>query len=103
QRRLAFGPLPYRGQKLVLERVHALVHEILFRREVVEDGLLGDIGGPGDFGDTDLIEATLEKEALRRVRDGPAGLPLLPPTKARFGLHVVRIVEDCATINISML
>ena len=47
----------------MLERVHALVDEVLLRREVVEDRLLGDIGGPGDLGDADLLEATLQKGA----------------------------------------
>jgi hypothetical protein len=49
--RLALEPLAYRGQELLLERVHALVDEIPLRRKVVEDGRLGDVGGTGDLGD----------------------------------------------------
>jgi ABC-2 type transport system permease protein len=85
QRRLARGPPPHRGHELVLERVHALVDEVLFGRKVVEDGLLGDIGGTGDLGDADLVEATLEEEAHRRLSDRPAGLLLLPLAKSNAG------------------
>ena len=77
-------------QELVLERVHALVDEILFRREVVEDGLLGDVGGAGHLGDADLLEAALEEETLRRLGDRPAGLMLFPLSKAQFGVHVLK-------------
>jgi hypothetical protein len=82
QRGLPLGPLPHRGQELLLERVHPLVHEILFGRKVVEDGRLGDIGSTGDLGDADLIEATLEKEAHRGVSDRLAGLLFLSLSKA---------------------
>ena len=87
QRCFALRSLPHSSQEPCAERVHALVHEVLFRREVVEDRLLGDIDGPGDLGDADLLEATLQKETLGRVGDRPARLLLLPLSKAQLGVH----------------
>jgi hypothetical protein len=89
QWRVAVRPVPHRGQELVFERVHPLVDEVLLGREVVEDGLLRDIGRPRDLGDADLIEAVLEKETLGRVGDRPARLLLLPLTKSKLGAHGV--------------
>src|SRR5262249_24312290 len=75
QRRLALG-------KLVEEKV-------FLRREVVEDGLLGDARRGSDLGDRDVVEAALDEEAHRRVRELAPRRQLLRLTKPHL-----RIVYD---------
>jgi hypothetical protein len=74
----------------MLERVHALEHEVLLAREVVEDCLFGDVGHASHFGDADLIEAALEEETVCRLGDRPTGLTLFPLSKAQFVVHVLK-------------
>src|SRR5262249_60670158 len=50
-----------------LERGQLVEEEVLLRREVVEDGLLGDACRRCDLGDRDVVEAALDEEAHRRV------------------------------------
>ena len=95
QRRFALRSLPHRSQELVLERVHALVDEVLLRREVVEDRLLGDIGGPGDLGDAEAAPAPLRKRRLAASAIA-ARLLLLPLSKAELGVSCrLMITEEC--------
>ncbi len=74
---LAHGTRANRLEQLVLERLEPRVEEVLLRREVVEDGLLGDVGLPCDLGDGDAFEAALGEEPARRLRDQLARLLLL--------------------------
>jgi hypothetical protein len=56
--------------------------EVLLRREVVEDRLLGDVGGGRDLGDGDAVEAALGEEPAGRGGDGLASGALLACAKA---------------------
>jgi hypothetical protein len=56
--------------------------EVLLGGEVVEDGLLRDVGGAGDVGDRHRVEAVLEEELHRRVGDRRARLALLALAQA---------------------
>ena len=64
------------------------VDEVLLGREVVEDRLLGDVGGARDLGDGDALEAALGEQPPRGLRDQLARLLLL--ALAQPGLRRVR-------------
>ena len=51
--------------------------EVLLGREVVEDRLLGDVGGARHVGDGHGVEAVLDEQRHRRLRDRLARLALL--------------------------
>ncbi|GAA3076829.1 hypothetical protein GCM10020000_72890 [Streptomyces olivoverticillatus] len=51
--------------------------EVFLAREVVEDGHRRDLGGPGDLGDGDVVEAPLDEQLRGRVRDALPRLTLL--------------------------
>ena len=51
--------------------------QVLLGREVPEEGRLGDLGGCGDVGDGDLVEAVGEEQGDRRVGDGVTRARLL--------------------------
>ena len=55
----------------------AVQDEVLLGREVVEDRLLGDVGGARDVGDGHGVEAVLGEERHRRRGDRLARLALL--------------------------
>ena len=55
------------AQELVLEGLEPPVDEVLLGREVVEDRLLGDVGGARDLGDVTL-EAALARTGAGRSR-----------------------------------
>ena len=55
----------------------AVQDEVLLGREVVEDRLLGDVGGARDVGDGHGVEAVLDEQRHRRLRDRLARLALL--------------------------
>ena len=69
------------------EDLHAAVEEIFLGREVVEDRPRRDVGFPGHLGDGDGVEAPLDEEPPRRLRDLHPCLLLLPLPKAEFGGH----------------
>jgi hypothetical protein len=73
--------LTNRVEQLVLERLEPVVEEVFLGREVVEDGLLGDVGLARDLGDGDRVEAPLEKKATGGLGDQLARLLFLALTK----------------------
>ncbi len=73
-----------RAEELLLERLEARVEEVLLRREVVEDGLLGDLRRARDLRDRHALEAPLGEELPRRGGDVLARLLLLPLAEAHF-------------------
>src|SRR6476469_9973778 len=83
ERRLAGRALADRPKQLVLEGLKPPVDEILLGREVVEDRLLGHLGGARDLGHRDALEAALAEQATRRLGDEPARLLLLALAQAR--------------------
>jgi hypothetical protein len=82
-----------RLEQLVLERLEAPVDEILLRREVVVDSLLRHLRRACDLGDRDSLEAALDEETERRLRDVLACALLLPLAKtAHCGYLTVPIM-----------
>jgi hypothetical protein len=51
------------------ETLHSVEDEVLLRREVVEDRLLGDLGDPRDLLDSDGLEPAVGEEAPRGFLD----------------------------------
>jgi hypothetical protein len=77
QDRFAGPALADRLQQPRLVELQAAVEEVFFGREVVEHGLARDVGGAGDVGDGDGVEAMLLEQAPRGLRDQAPGLQLL--------------------------
>ena len=55
-------------EQLVLEGLKAPVDEVLLGGEVVEDRLLGHLGGAGDLRHRDALEAALAEQRAARSR-----------------------------------
>jgi hypothetical protein len=75
--RLARLATPDRVDERRLPRRHLVEEEVLLRREVVEDGLLGDVGGLRDVGDGHTVEAARDKQLHGLVGDLLANPELL--------------------------
>ena len=69
-------------------------HEVLLGGEVVEDRLLGDVGGRGDLGDRDGVEAALGEQTARGGDDRVARGALLALAQALGNLSC----HQCSTI-----
>src|SRR5262249_13462300 len=77
-----------------LERGQLVEEEVLLRREVVEDGLLRDARRRRDLGDRDVVEAALDEQAHRRIRELAPRRQLLRLAKPHR-----RIVYDCLQLQ----
>src|SRR6266536_454382 len=86
QERLAGLAPADRGEERRLEGLQTLVDEVLLGREVVVDGLFGDLGRARDLDDGDGAEAALEEEPHGRVGDQLARAPLLELAKPCHGI-----------------
>ena len=87
--RLAGTTASNRLTQRLFARRHLVEEEVFLRREVVEDRLLGDARLGRDLGDGNVVEAALDEEAHRRIRNLPPRLLFL-----RLAQPHLRIVSN---------
>jgi hypothetical protein len=80
-------------QQLVLEGAEPPVDEVLLTREVVEDGLLGDVGGARDLGHGHALEPALGEEPPCGLGDLLERALLLARAEAELG-HVRELTSS---------
>src|SRR5262249_43547854 len=87
--RLAGWTVADGSEEIVLEALEPAVDEVFFRREVVEDGRLGDVRFAGDLGDADALEAALGKQPPGGLGDELPSLLLLALAQTQLRAHSV--------------